>query len=400
MTNIKQGLSENAFQFWMLVLVNAFVGGMVGMERSIFPELAEKVFHVSSHTAILSFITAFGISKAISNYLTGRYSNTLGRRNLLIAGWLIAIPIPLILMYGESWNLVIFANVLLGVNQGICWSSTVIMKIDLVGEKQRGLAMGLNEFSGYLAVGLATYFSAYIASQYGLRPYPFFISLFIVILALAITILFIKDTRSFVDHEHNKGSFQSLEKLFLKTSFTHPNLSATTQAGLVNNLNDGMIWGLLPVLLSNHGFSSIWIGIIAAVYPSVWGISQLGTGKMADIFSNKKILFFGMILQASAIVLLIFVSHAISYILICSILGIGTALVYPTFLVVISRNSNPIQRAETLGIFRFWRDSGYAFGAIISGVLADTIGVNYAIFAIGLITAGSALIIQWRMQDV
>lgn len=302
---IKHGLKENASQFWILVLVNAFVGGMVGLERSILPQIAEKEFHIDSNTAILSFIIAFGITKAITNYFTGKLANKWGRKNLLVIGWLFALPIPLLLIYAESWNVVIFANILLGVNQGLTWSSTVVMKIDLVGEKDRGFAMGLNEFSGYFAVGLITFLTAVIAENYGLRPYPFYLGIGLSILGLLFSIFLVKDTKHHVALETKDSTKEKVKNVFWNTTFKNPNLSATTQAGLINNLNDGMIWGLLPLLLLSENFGKDSIGIITATYPLVWGLGQLFTGRFADLYNNKKILFYGMLLQGIAISTLI-----------------------------------------------------------------------------------------------
>ncbi len=396
---ITLGLKENWFQFSVLILVNAFVGGMVGLERSILPQIAEKELGIDSKTAILSFIIAFGITKAITNYFTGKLANSFGRKNLLILGWIIALPIPFLLIYAESWNVVIFANLLLGINQGLCWSTTVVMKIDLVGEKDRGLAMGLNEFSGYFAVGLVAFLTSIIAENYGLRPYPFYLGIVISMLGLLFSIFIVKDTRTHVAVEQEKNTSKKIDNIFLDTTFTNPNLSATTQAGLVNNLNDGMIWGLLPVLLLTQNFTLQDIGIIVGVYPTVWGLSQLFTGRFADIYSNKKILFLGMLLQGVAIILLAYTSTKSIYILLCVILGLGTALVYPTFLVVIANNSSPDQRAESIGVFRLWRDLGYAIGALLSGIIADIFGIFYAIIAIGIITVLSSIIIQLRMKE-
>lgn len=396
---IKHGLRENAFQFWILVLVNAFVGGMVGLERSIFPDLASSEFQIDSTTAILSFIIAFGVSKAVSNYFTGRLANRIGRRTLLIIGWIIAIPIPIILIYSQNWNLIIFANVLLGINQGICWSSTVVMKIDLVGEKDRGFAMGLNEFAGYLAVGIMAYVSAVIAQNYGLRPYPFYLGLVIVFAGLILSIFVVKDTGKHVHRENTQSSQKDVGNVFMHTTFKDRNLSATTQAGLVNNLNDGMIWGLLPILLVSLKYDAKSIGIIAAIYPAVWGIGQLFTGKMSDIYSKKGMLFWGMLLQGFAIVLIPFFTSFFQLAIIASFLGLGTALVYPTFLSAISYATNPMQRAESIGIFRLWRDLGYAIGAIVSGIIADLFGVPYAILTIGCITILSSIIIKLRMPN-
>ena len=398
MSNIQQGLKANAFQFWILVLVNAFVGGMVGLERSILPEIAAEELGIASKTAILSFIIAFGISKALTNYFTGRLANKVGRKNLLIIGWLFALPIPLLLIVATSWEVIIFANILLGINQGLAWSSTVVMKIDLVGEKERGFAMGLNEFSGYLAVGILTFLTAWIADAYGLRPYPFYLGFALAILGLLFSIFIVKDTHQFVQLETKTTQQTSSKNIFWETTFKDHTLSATTQAGLINNLNDGMIWGLLPILLLQQQFDKETIGLIAAVYPAVWGIGQLFTGSMADKYSNKKILFWGMLLQGLAILLLNIAPSFSAYLLLCAILGVGTALVYPTFLVVIANNTTPTQRPETIGVFRLWRDLGYAIGALLSGLIADFLGIDYAIIAIGGLTIFSALVIQIRMN--
>jgi len=397
--NVIHGLKQNWFQFSVLVLVNAFVGGMVGLERSILPEIAEKELGIDSKTAILSFIIAFGITKAITNYFAGRLANSFGRKNLLLLGWVIALPIPFLLIYANNWNVVIFANILLGINQGLCWSSTVVMKIDLVGKKDRGLAMGLNEFSGYFAVGLITFLTSVIAENYGLRPYPFYLGIAISILGLFFSFFIVKDTRGHVAIEQEEHITKKIDNVFLNTSFKNHNLSATTQAGLVNNLNDGMIWGLLPLVLLTQNFSSQDIGIIAGVYPTVWGLSQLFTGRFADIYSNKKILFFGMLLQGVVIILLTFGTAKGYYIFLCVLLGFGTALVYPTFLVVIANNSSPNQRAESIGVFRLWRDAGYAIGALLSGIIADVFGISYAIITIGIVTIFSSLVIQFRMKE-
>jgi MFS family permease len=396
---VTHGLKQNWFQFSILVLVNAFVGGMVGLERSILPEIAEKELGIDSKTAILSFIIAFGITKAITNYFAGRLANSFGRKNLLLLGWVIALPIPFLLIYANNWNVVIFANILLGINQGLCWSSTVVMKIDLVGKKDRGLAMGLNEFSGYFAVGLVTFLTSVIAENYGLRPYPFYLGIVISALGLFFSIFIVKDTRTHVAIEQEEHITKKVDNVFLDTSFKNHNLSATTQAGLVNNLNDGMIWGLLPLVLLTQNFSSQDIGIIAGVYPTVWGLSQLFTGRFADIYSNKKILFFGMLLQGVVIILLTFGTAKGYYIFLCVLLGFGTALVYPTFLVVIANNSSPNQRAESIGVFRLWRDAGYAIGALLSGIIADVFGISYAIITIGIVTIFSSLVIQFRMKE-
>lgn len=395
--NTKLGLKENWKQFTLLIIVNAFVGGMIGMERTIIPKFAEIEFGVASKTAILSFIVAFGITKAITNYFAGKLANRYGRKNLLLFGWFLALPIPFILIHAASWNWVIFANILLGISQGLTWSSTVVMKIDLVGEKDRGLAMGLNEFAGYFAVGLVAFLSGYIAEKYGITPYPFYLGIGISIIGFLLTLFFVKDTRLFVQAESTYNKAAKLDNIFIQTSFKNKTLSAITQAGLVNNLNDGMIWGLLPIVLLSMNYDSQNIGIIAAIYPTVWGFGQLITGRMSDIYSKKKMLFWGMLVQGIAILFIPFAGEFYQLASISALLGLGTALVYPTFLSAIAQATTPHQRAESIGTFRLWRDLGYAIGAIISGITADLFGVNYAILLIGLITIASSVIIEFRM---
>jgi MFS family permease len=396
---IKLGLKENWKQFTLLVIVNAFVGGMIGMERSIFPQFANLQFNVDSKTAILSFITAFGISKAFANYFTGKLANTFGRKNLLLIGWVLAIPIPFLLIYAPNWNCVIFANVLLGLSQGLTWSSTVVMKIDLVGEKDRGFAMGLNEFAGYFAVGLVALLTGLIANKYGVTPYPFYIGIGISIIGFLLTAFWIKDTSAFVKKEQTSDQSTALQNVFLETSFKNKTLSSVTQAGLVNNLNDGMIWGLLPMILFSLHYNNASIGVITAIYPTIWGVGQLFTGKMSDHYSKKAMLFWGMLLQGFAILLIPFSSNFYVLSSISAILGLGTALVYPTFLSTIAQATSPKQRAESIGTFRLWRDLGYAIGAILSGITADLFGIQYAVFIIGAITLVSAIIIKIRMPE-
>ncbi|MCB9245799.1 MAG: MFS transporter [Flavobacteriales bacterium] len=396
---VRLGLKENWKQFSILVLVNAFVGGMVGLERSIFPQFAQEIFGVESKTAILSFITAFGLTKAFSNYFTGRLANRFGRRNLLLGGWVLALPIPFLLIYAESWSTVVFANVLLGVSQGLTWSSTVLMKIDLVGEKNRGLAMGLNEFAGYFSVGVLAFLTGYIANAYGITPYPFYLGIGIGVLGLLTTLLWVRDTRHHVERELDTNTIPPLEHVFLDTSFRHPTLSSVTQAGLVNNLNDGMIWGLLPMVLGSLAYDQAQIGVLTAIYPTFWGIGQLATGRMSDIYSRKKMLFWGMLLQGLAILIIPFTKEFYPLAVLAALLGIGTALVYPTFLSTIAHNTCPKQRASSIGTFRLWRDLGYAFGAVLSGILADRFGLEAAILFIGVLTVASAMVIQYRMGD-
>ncbi len=392
------GLKENWQQFTLLVIINAFVGGMVGLERSILPRIADVEFHIAAKTAILSFIIVFGIVKAVTNYYTGTLANKFGRKNLLVAGWIIGIPIPFMLMFAPSWNWIIAANVLLGINQGLTWSSTVVMKIDLVGEKQRGFAMGLNEFAGYIAVAIVAFLTGWIASEYGLRPYPFYLGIGLVFLGLVGSIFFIKDTRHHVAKETISNIIPRLKNIFWDTTWKNKNLGSVTQAGLINNLNDGMAWGIFPILLATKGFTIGEIGIVTAIYPAVWGMGQLFTGSMADKFCKKDMLFVGMFLQAIALIVLVWANTMLHFIILSSILGWGTAMVYPTFLATVAQNVNPQDRAKSIGIFRLWRDLGYAIGAILTGIIADLISINAAIIFIGLLTLVSAFIIQYRMK--
>jgi MFS family permease len=400
MTQAQLGLKENWQQFSLLVLVNAFVGGMVGMERSILPELAEVEFHLAAKTAILSFIVVFGITKALTNYFAGSLANKYGRKKFLVIGWVFALPVPFLLIYAPNWSWIIVANVFLGINQGLAWSSTVVMKIDLVGAKNRGFAMGINEAAGYLAVGAVAFLSASIANAYGVRPYPFYIGIVLAIFGLLSSIFLIKDTRSFVQREGAESKATLLKNIFSETSWKHPNLSAISQGGLVNNLNDGMIWGLFPILLLSKGFSATELAQIIAIYPAVWGLSQLFTGKLADRYAKKSLLFWGMFIQGLAILGFIWAQSFAAFAILSVLLGLGTAVVYPTFLAAIADNTHPSQRAQSIGVYRLWRDLGYAVGALLTGILADIWSTNTAIFAIGSLTILSALLIQLRMRPV
>jgi MFS family permease len=395
---IQLGLKENWKQFTLLVIVNAFVGGMIGMERNILPQIAEVEFHISAKTAILSFIIAFGVVKAIANYFTGSLANKLGRKNLLLIGWLFGIPVPFILMYAGNWNWIIVANILLGINQGLAWSSTVVMKIDLVGEKQRGFAMGINEFAGYIALSVVAFLTGWIASEYGLRPYPFYIGIVLAVLGLLVSLLFVRDTRRHVARETTTSNIARLKRIFWETTWANKNLGSVTQAGLVNNLNDALTWGLLPLMLYAKGFTIGEIGLITAIYPAIWGIGQLFTGKMADYFCKKDLLFWGMLIQGLALIILPFALTMTHFIVISGILGWGTAMVYPTFLATVAENTHPADRAKSVGIFRLWRDLGYAIGAILTGLIADSFGMNASVLVIGLITIFSAAVIFYRMK--
>lgn len=400
MKEVELGLRNNWKQFTLLIIVNTFVGGMVGMERTILPQLAEEKFNLKVKTAILSFIIIFGISKALTNYFTGVLSDKLGRRNLLIFGWIIALPIPFILIYAPNWSWIVFANLLLGVNQGLTWSSTVVMKIDLVGEKNRGLAMGLNESAGYLAVGGVALLTGWIASNYGLVPYPFYIGIVLSFLGLFFSIFFIKDTRHHVAIESKGNNKNLMKSVFWETTWANKNLGSISQAGMVNNLNDGMVWGLFPILLAGLNFDLEQIGIIVSVYPTVWGLGQLFTGRLADILPKRSLMFWGMLLQGVALSFMIVTREFYPFVILSAVLGLGTALVYPTFLAGIAAYTNPLQRAESIGVFRLWRDLGYALGAILTGITADLLGINYSILIIALITIISSFIIRFRMDPV
>ena len=395
---VKLGLKENWRQFTLLVIINGFVGGMIGLERTILPQIAEADFGIAAKSAILSFIVVLGISKAITNYYTGAFANRIGRKNLLVIGWLVGLPVPLILIYATNWNWIIAANILLGINQGLTWSSTVVMKIDLVGDRNRGLAMSLNESAGYLAVGIVAFLTGWIASEYGLRPYPFYLGIGFAIAGLLSSYFLVKDTVHHVNSETKVSQVKKLKNVFRETTWTNSNLGSITQAGLVNNLNDGMIWGLFPILLASKGFSLAEVGKVVAIYPIVWGLGQLVTGKLADIWVKKSMLFWGMLMQGIAIIAMIFANSFIQFTLLSILLGIGTAVVYPTFLATIADYTHPEQRANSIGVFRLWRDSGYAIGAILTGITADFLGVMSAVLLIGLLTLISSFIIQLRMK--
>lgn len=397
MKEVRLGLKENWRQFTLLVIVNGFVGGMVGLERTILPQMAESDFAVASSTAVLSFITAFGLTKAITNYFTGRLAETVGKKRLLLAGWAFALPVPLIIIFAGSWTEVIFANILLGVSQGLTWSSTVMMKIDLVGERNRGLAMGLNEFAGYFSVGVVALLTGYLAAVYGNRPVPFYLGVGMAAAGFLLSLIWVRDTRGHVRQEEAASEKEKLSNLFIASSWTDRTLGTVSQAGLVNNLNDGMMWGLVPILLLSLGFGSYETGIVAGIYPVVWGVGQLFTGKLADHVSKKAMLFTGMLIQGAAILLLSVGKGYASFVALSAALGLGTALVYPTFLAVIAESTHPSQRSESLGIFRLWRDLGYPAGALLSGISADLLGIRQAVLIVAVITLFSAIVIALRM---
>lgn len=395
---MKQGLKENLVQFILLVFVNALVGCLIGIERSIIPEFAAYQFKLSNTVFLLSFIAVFGLAKALTNYFAGKFANRFGRKNLLLVGWLFAIPIPFLFIYATNWNSILLANSLLGINQGLTWSSTIVMKIDLVGEKNRGFAMGLNEFSGYFAIGLMALITSWIAENFGVTPYPFYLSFFIICLGFILS-WFTVDTHLHAQQE-KKQKNQEVTHIFKETTYRHKILSTITQAGFVNNLNDGMLWGLLPLLLIKEQISTEKIGWFIAIYPFFWAFTQLFSGKLGDHFNVKTILFWGMLLQAIAILCLGLIHiNSILLILLSILLGIGTGLVYPNFFTALAQNTNSQQRAEIIGVFRLWRDLGYVFGAITAGILANLFSIQVAIVFVGGLTLISTLIIPIRYKN-
>jgi len=398
------GLRENLAQFSLLVVVNAFVGAMAGMERSILPAIAEQDFRLAAKTAVLSFIVVFGLTKALTNYLAGRLSEHLGRKHVLVGGWVVAVPVPFLLMWAPSWSWVLVANVLLGVSQGLTWSTTVIMKIDLVGARHRGLAMGLNEFAGYVAVAASALATGLIAAQSGLRPEPFYLGVAYVGFGLALSALLVRDTRSHVATESQQQTAvgqdvaPSAGEIFLRTTISDRNLSSVTQAGLVNNLNDGMAWGLFPLVFAAAGMELRQVATLAAIYPGVWSVAQIATGYWSDTIGRKPLIVAGMFVQAGALVVLALSNGAIPVAAgAAALLGLGTALVYPTLIAAISDAVSPVARAPVVGVYRFWRDLGYALGALIAGAAADALGYGGAISLVAGLTAASGL---WVLIDM
>jgi MFS family permease len=404
---VRLGLRENLAQFSLLVGVNALVGGMIGQERTVLPLLAEDEFGLTAFTATLTFIAAFGIVKAATNFVAGALADRFGRKPVLVAGWLIGLPVPLLLMWAPTWSWVVIANVLLGVNQGLTWSTTIIMKIDLVGPAKRGLAMGFNEAAGYVAVAATALATGYIAQAWGLRPAPFFLGLAYAGLGLGISALFVRETHAHARHEaagHVGANLDlhdrlSTREIFAITSFRERTLSAVSQAGLVNNLNDGLAWGLFPVFFADAGLSVGRIGVLAAVYPAVWGLGQLVTGGLSDRIGRKPLIVGGMLLQAAAIALIAATSGFGVWAAGAALLGAGTAMVYPTLLAAIGDVAHPAWRARSVGIYRLWRDAGFAVGALLAGVLADLVSVEAAIYAVAALTAASGMVVMARMYE-
>jgi MFS family permease len=402
--SIQLGLKQNLAQFSLLVVVNAFVGAMVGMERSILPAIAEEEFHLAARSAILSFIVVFGVSKAFTNYLAGRLADTYGRKIVLVCGWLVAAPVPFMLMWAPTWSWILAANLLLGISQGLTWSTTVIMKIDLAGPKNRGTAMGFNEFAGYFAVAAAALATGFIASNFGLRPEPFYLGVGFVVVGFTISVLLVRETLGHARLEAElAGNVSGWEvptqkEIFWRTSVTDRNLSSVSQAGLVNNLNDGMAWGLFPLFFMAAGMSLKQIAWLAAIYPAVWGIGQLFTGALSDRIGRKGLIVGGMWVQAMGIALLA-LSHTFSGFAAGGVLlGAGTAMVYPTLLAAIGDVVHPSWRGSAVGVYRLWRDLGYAFGAVIAGVVADLLGLTASLWFVAALTFLSGVVVLLRME--
>jgi MFS family permease len=410
---IALGLRANWRQFALLVLINAFVGGMVGLERAIVPLLAERDFGLVSRAAILSFIVSFGIVKALANLFAGRMSDRIGRKRILVAGWLVGLPVPFLVMFAPNWSWVVLANALLGVNQGLCWSTTVIMKIDLVGPARRGFAMGLNEAAGYGAVSLAALASGFLAATYGLRPQPFYLGVAFALAGLLLSALLVRESRGHARHEGRLVDRRAdvattatapakppgFGQIFRLTSWQNPALFAASQAGLVNNLNDGMAWGLFPLFFAAAGLSVQRIGILAAIYPGVWGVSQLATGALSDRLGRKGMIVAGMWVQSAGVFLIVLTQSYATWALAMVLLGIGTALVYPTLLAAVSDVAHPDWRASAVGVYRLWRDGGYAVGALLAGIVADRLGVSWAIAVVGALTFASGVVVLVRMYE-
>ncbi len=422
LTSVRLGLRVNWEQFTLLVIVNAFVGAMVGLERTVLPLIAEADFGLVAKSVTLSFLISFGIVKALANLFAGRFSDRIGRKRILIAGWLAGLPVPFLIIFAPSWDWVVFANVLLGINQGLCWSTAVIMKMDLVGPRQRGLAMGLNEFAGYLAVSLSALATGYLAAAYGLRPVPFYPGIAFAVLGLLLSLFFVRETHAHARHEAvltkvpsvpsvpqstrdlkelggTEGTHPSFAQILLLTSWKDRALFAASQAGMVNNLNDGLVWGLVPIFLAGAGLPLEQVGLIAAAYPGVWSISQLLTGALSDRWGRKWLIAAGMWIQAVGIGVFVVGQGFGVWLSGAILLGLGTALVYPTLLAVISDVAHPEWRASAVGVYRLWRDGGYAIGALLAGLLADALGIPVAIAAIGALTFLSGVIVAAVMYE-
>jgi MFS family permease len=417
---VRLGLRENWRQFWLLVLVNGFVGAMVGLERTVLPLVAEQEFGMVARGAILSFIVTFGFVKAATNFFAGRLGDLFGRKHVLVAGWIFGIPVPFLLMWAPSWSWIVFANVLLGINQGLAWSTTVIMKIDLVGPRARGLAMGLNEFAGYLAVALSALATGYVAEAFGLRPEPFYLGIAFVALGLGLTLLFVRETGEHAvlearehaeagsapsgelrpaEEDRARDGSLSTRRVFALASWEHPALFSASQAGLVTNFNDGLAWGLFPLFFAAGGLTVGEIGVLTFIYPATWGVLQLWTGGLSDRLGRKPLIAGGMLLQAAALFIVAGGSSFWPWFAGSALLGVGTAMAYPTLLAAVADVAHPTWRGSAVGAYRLWRDSGYAFGAIFAGVLADRLGIAAATAGVGVLVFLSTLVVWSRMPE-
>ncbi len=409
MENIKLGLRENWKQFTLLVLVNMMVGGMVGLERTVVPLVGTEEFHIQSDVVVFSFIIAFGVVKAFTNLISGVLADRYTRKKVLVLGWLIGLPVPFLLAFGSSWNWILFANVLLGISQGLAWSMTVNMKIDLVGSKSRGLAMGLNEAAGYGAVGLTALATGYIASHYGLRPAPFYLGIAYTIIGLLLSVFIVRDTRQFARLEAKQQESMTQNKIvkpnlwwvFKETTFKNKNLFSISQAGLINNLNDGMSWGVFPLLFMSMGVGLEGVGWIKAIYPVVWGLGQIVTGPLTDRWGRKPLIVWGMFVQVlgHVVIGLNYFDPLSAGLLGSILLGVGTAMVYPALLAAVSDVAHPNWRASSLGVYRFWRDMGYAIGALMAGIVGSYFGLMWAVHIAGILTLISGIVVWIRMKE-
>ena len=402
-SRVRLGLKENWRQFALLILINAFVGGMVGMERTVVPLIGSEEFGITSTTLVVSFIVSFVVIKALANLVSGQLADAWGRKRVLVLGWLVGLPVPFMIIWAPSWGWIIAANALLGINQGLAWSMTVIMKVDLVGPKSRGLAVGLNEFAGYLAVGVTAFLTGYLASRYGLRPVPIYLGIGYAVLGALLSIMLVRDTRDHVRLEASASSKQStpmsFREIFVLTSFRDRNLFAASQAGLVNNLNDGMSWGIFPLFFASFGLGVERIGILKAVYPATWGILQIATGPLSDRWGRKGLIVAGMWIQSAGLLLTAATRQFEWWLVGSLLLGLGTAMVYPSLIAAVSDASHPTWRARSLSVYRFWRDLGYAIGALSAGIIADLFGIAWAIGIIGALTFLSGTIVAAVMTS-
>jgi MFS family permease len=400
-SRVRLGLKENWRQFALLVLINAFVGGMVGIERTVVPLIGSEEFGIASTTIVVSFIVSFGVVKALANLVSGQLADAWGRKRVLVLGWLVGLPVPFMIVWAPSWGWIIAANALLGINQGLAWSMTVIMKVDLVGPRSRGLAVGLNEFAGYLAVGVTAFLTGYLASRFGLRPVPIYLGVGYAVLGAILSIMLVRDTRQHVRLEAAASSQQSIpvsfRQIFVFTSFRDRNLFAASQAGLVNNLNDGMSWGIFPLFFASFGLGVERIGLLKAIYPATWGILQIATGQLSDRWGRKGLIVAGMWIQSAGLFLTAATRQFEWWLVGSLLLGLGTAMVYPSLIAAVSDASHPTWRARSLSVYRFWRDLGYAVGALSAGIIADLFGMAWAIGIIGAFTFVSGTIVAALM---